>query len=108
MSLITSSKDHFKNIVSKICGTLSDKATDENIESAISKSLKNISENEKKIMFGLLMVIDDQLLENSSPDDLIKTINQLIQHQIEFLKIIVPNTTQQPEKNDTLNDTLND
>ena len=38
--------DHFENIVSKIGGTLSDVATDENIQSIISKSLENIPENE--------------------------------------------------------------
>lgn len=100
MSNISSAREHFKSIVAKIDGCLKDEITDEILDAIIAKKLKNIHENEHKIMFGSLIILDDQLQENSKPEDLINAMNQILQHMVEFFKLLAPSVQPSEENND--------
>jgi hypothetical protein len=98
MSNILSAREHFKSIVAKIDGCLRDEITDEKLDAIITKNLKNIHEDEHKIMFGSLIILDDQLQEKSKPEDLINAMNQILQHMVDFFKLLAP-SVQSPDEN---------
>ncbi len=88
---IASTRDHFKNIISKIEGQLRDEITDEILDAIIIQNLKNVPDNEKKLIFGALIIIDEKLTDNSKPDDLINAMNDILQHLGNFFKLLAPN-----------------
>ena len=84
-------RNHFKSIVAKIDGCIKDEITDVILDAILTKHLKNISENEQKILFGSLIILNDQLHESSKPVDLINLMNQILQHLVDFFKLLAPN-----------------
>ena len=106
---VTSARDHFKNIISKIDGQLKEEITDEILDAIISKNIKNIPDNEKKMIFGSLIILDDKLSNNSTPDDLIKAMNEILQHLVDFFKLLAPGVQPSLDNNtDTDNSNTND
>jgi hypothetical protein len=114
---VASARDHFKNIISKIDGQLREEITDEILDAIISKNIKNIPDNEKKIIFGSLIILDDKLPNNSNPEDLIKAMNEILQHLVDFFKLLAPGVqpssdnnieADKPNTNDDDNEKKND
>lgn len=103
MSNISVARDHFKSIVAKIDGCLKDEITDEILDAILTNNLKNIHENEQKILFGSLIILDDQLQENSKPVDLIILMNQILQHLVDFFKLLAPNIQDKNKENEDKN-----
>lgn len=97
---VASARGHFKNIISKIDGQLREEITDEILDAIISKNIKNIPDNEKKIIFGSLIILDDKLPNNSNPEDLIKAMNEILQHLVDFFKLLAPGVQPSPDNND--------
>jgi hypothetical protein len=91
MSNVSIARDHFKRIVAKIDGCIKEDITDEILDEILKTNLKNIPENEQKILFGSLIVLDDQLQEQSTPIDLINLMNKMLQNLVSFFKLLAPN-----------------
>lgn len=98
---VASARDHFKNIISKIDGQLREEITDEILDAIISKNIKNIPDNEKKIIFGSLIILDDKIPNNSNPEDLIKAMNEILQHLVDFFKLLAPGVQASSDDNNT-------
>lgn len=96
---VASARDHFKSIISKIDGQLREEITDEILDAIISKNIKNIPDNEKKIIFGSLIILDDKLPNNSNPEDLIKAMNEILQHLVDFFKLLAPGVQPSSDNN---------
>jgi len=102
-------RDHIKNIIKKLNGVImNDENTDNFIENSISEKIKelNISDNKLKIIIGSILVLDESLKNNSEPQNLIDSMNDIIRCQIEFFNLIIPATNKDIEenKNDIIND----
>lgn len=97
---IVSTRDHFKSIIAKIDGQLREEITDEILDVIITKNLKNVSENERKIIFGSLIILDDDLPNESKPEDLINAMNKILQHLVDFFKLLAPGVQPQTSNDD--------